>query len=443
MFLSDSVKAMFDAMSEGILLIDTEGRIVFGNSAYLNFLCRETGSYVHSIVGKKLTELRPGAVLPEVVKSGKPVLRAQRREQNEIYFVNMYPVRENDKIIGGLSVVTFMDAAEAFQDEIEAMHNRSRNIISHMNNAVSDITFENIVAKGRKSEACKAYARRIADTDFPILLIAESGTGKNAYAQAIHHASSRFDELFLTVNCSTMAEKLEIELFGCEPRAVSSAPNGYIGLIEAAEGGTLFIDEISEMPLDIQSKLLETLQSGIIRRVGADYGIQVNTRIIAASNIELNGLVADNRFKSELYYLLNTFSIQIPPLRERTEDIPVIVKQVLKNESLKQKKTINITDEALDTLIGHNWPGNIRELINVLEFALYLTKGDMITVESLPENIRASRKYAEATLDEKVRAFEKNEILKALDIYGDNLAGKKAAARALGISLASLYAKLK
>lgn len=444
MYLTDDIKAAFNAMHEGILFIDEDCRIIFGNTAYLNFLNRESAGSQLAIVGKKLTDIRPGAQLPEVIRTGKPILHAQRRETSEIYFVNMYPIYDRDKVIAGMSVVTFMDDANAFNSEIEAMHSRNRQALSHVNyEASGNATFDNIVAKGRKSAACKAYAEKIADTDFPILLIAESGAGKNTYAQAIHNASARREELFLTVNCATMADKLEVELFGCEPGARTDMPHGSSGLLEIAEKGTVFIDEISEMPLEIQSKLLESLQHGMIRRVGAAYGVYVRPRIIVGSNYDLTGLVADGRFKSELFYLLNTFSVNIPPLRERMEDIPVIVRQTLKREGLKQKKQLDITDEAMDRLMSHDWPGNIRELVNVLEFSLYLTQGDIITVESIPENIGADRKRMESTLQERVKAFEKAEILKALEFYGSDLTGKKAAARAMDISLASLYAKLK
>ncbi len=443
MYLTDDIKAAFNAMHEGILLIDDDYRVIFGNIAYLNFLNRESPGSQLSIVGKKLTDIRPGAQLPEVIRTGRPILHAQRRETSEIYFVNMYPIFDRDKVIAGLSVVTFMDDANAFKSEVEAMHSRSREAMTHVNNAVAETTFDDIVAKGRKSAASRAYAEKIAETEFPIMLIGESGSGKNAYAQAIHRASSRSQEVFLTVNCATIADKLEVELFGCEPGAFSSMPYGSTGLLEIADKGTLFIDEISQMPLELQSKLLDMLQTGVIRRVGADYGINVNPRIIVASNMELTDLVAENRFKPELFYLLNTFSVSIPPLRERMEDIPVIVKQTLRRVSLKQKRQISITDEALDKLMTHNWPGNIRELVNVLEFSVYLTQGDMITSDSLPENIGTDRKRMESTLQERVKAFEKAEILKALEFYGSDLAGKKAAARAMDISLASLYAKLK
>ena len=443
MIFSDDIKAMLNSMNEGVIIIDTDGIIVYGNDVYLKFVSKESGIPTSNIIGRRLLDLRPGARLPEVVRTGEPMLRQPRRELSDIYYVNMYPIINNGKIIGGLSIVTFIDDAAAFKEEFEAMERRNSQLISKMGSAESNVTFNTIVAKGRKSASCKAYAQRIADTDFPVLVTSENGVGKTVYAKAIHNASSRAEGPFIKVDCLMLGRRLETELFGSEPEQLSNYKVGNIGLIEAARGGTLFIDEISEMPMDIQVRLYESIQNGSFTRVGANYGIKLEARIIAASGVNLEERVAENKFSTELFYLLNTFSIHIPPLRERMDDVPLIVRQELGKISIRMKKKIGITDTAMERLMSHKWPGNIKELQHVLEFSSYLAKNDMITEESLPENIGFSQSGNETTLVERVRAFEKNEIQKMLEFYGNDLQGKRTVASKLGISLASLYAKIK
>jgi len=443
MILSDSVKAIFNSMNEGILIIDPDENIVFGNTAYKKFINSEAGRDIGPIAGKKLRQLRPGAQLPDVLKTGIPIMHAPRRELAEVYFVNMYPIFEGTDIVAAMSVVTFIDDAESFKGELEAIERHNEQVRNSMNNVSGMMTFDRIIARGRKSAACKAYAERIAATEFPILLISESGAGKGAYAQAIHNASPRAGGVFISLNCATYSETLNVQLFGSEPGAVSGSRHGSMGLLEAAEGGTLFIDEISEMSLDNQSRLLRALQSQSIRRIGGHTDIPINVRIIAASNVNLTDYIDRGRFRDELFYHLNTFNITIPPLRERMDDLPPLVRQILHGVSRMMKKPIGITDGAMDRLMAHNWPGNVRELINVLEFSAYLSKNDMITEDSLPENIGTAQKTSGQTLSERVKAFERSEIMKTLETFGNDLPGKKAAAQELGISLASLYSKLK
>ncbi len=446
MTLSEEMRQIFNAMREGILIIDTNGVIVFGNDAYRRFLTREGGGHdIGDIVGYRLRDLRPGARLPEVLKTGRPLLQEPRREVDDIYFVNMYPIYDRDgrSLMGGVSVVTFMEDAAAFQKQVQNVEQRGRQMLHRVSKA--EHTFHTIIARGEKSSACKAFAERIAASDAPVLLTGESGVGKDIYAQAIHNASSRSREVFTAINCATFnPETLDSELFGYVRGAFPGAnPGGKVGLFEAANGGTLLLDEISELRMDLQSKLLRTLQEQAIRPVGAVEEIPVNVRVIAATTADLEQSIREGRFRSELYYRLNMFRVDIPPLRERMEDLPFLVRQFLGEISSSMKRTITISDTAMEQLKLHDWPGNVRELRNVLEFSAFISADGIIHRENLPGHVGAAHWRDTTTLYQRVREYERGEIRRALQYYGSDLKGKRAAAAELGISLASLYSKLK
>ena len=447
MELNQDARAVLDAMREGINIIDAEGRIIFGNKAYLDFLSKETGIGIGSIEGQYLRDLRPGARLPEVLATGKPILHAPRMEkQDEIYFVNMYPIFQDGEMVGGLSVVTFLKDANAFQTELEQYEKRNKQVLHRVNKANSArYTFDSIVAVGENVQAVKALAQKAAETDATVLLASESGTGKELYAQAIHNASARKNEVFVAINCANFnANTLESELFGYVEGAFTGAKKGgKIGLFEAANGGTLFLDEVSEMDYSLQAKLLRAIQEGRIRPVGGVQEIEVDVRLISASNADLNTYIQQGRFRRDLYYRLSTFQIHIPPLRDRRQDIPALTDVVLSELSKKLKRSITITQEARRCLALHDWPGNVRELRNVLEFSAYLSDNGAIVRDSLPEHIvRPAVEQPEISLAQRVRVFERAEISKLLLKNGADLAGKKETARQLGISLATLYNKL-
>ena len=447
MHLDNAARAVFDAMQEGINIIDDQGRIVFGNRAYRDFLSKETGIDIGSIEGQYLRDLRPGARLPEVLATGRPILHAPRMEKkDEIYFVNMYPIFQDGQVVGGLSVVTFLKDAYDFQSELERYEKRNKQVLRRVNKANSArYTFDSIVAVGDNVKAVKALAQKAAETDATVLLASESGTGKELYAQAIHNASARKNEVFVAINCANFnANTLESELFGYVEGAFTGAKKGgKMGLFEAANGGTLFLDEVSEMDYSLQAKLLRAIQEGRIRPVGGVEEIEVDVRLISASNADLQAYIEEGKFRRDLYYRLSTFQIHIPPLRERRNDIPALTQVILQELSQKLKRPITITQEALGCLAAHDWPGNVRELRNVLEFSAYLSDKGAIVRQSLPEHIaRPAADGKEIPLAQRVREFEREEIRKLLLQNGSDLAGKKRTAQQLGISLATLYNKL-
>ena len=447
MELNQDARAVLDAMQEGINIVDMDGRIVFGNQAYRAFLDRETGGDIGPIEGRFLRELRPGARLPEVLSTGRPILHAPRKEkEDEIYFVNMYPIYQDGHMVGGLSVVTFLKDAYDFQSQLEEYEKRNKQVLRRVNKANSArYTFDSIVAVGDNVQAVKALAEKAAETDATVLLSSESGTGKELYAQAIHNASARRNEVFVAINCANFnANTLESELFGYVEGSFTGAKRGgKIGLFEAANGGTLFLDEVSEMDYSLQAKLLRAIQEGRIRPVGGVNEIEVDVRLISASNADLNAYIQQGKFRRDLYYRLSTFQIHIPPLRERRQDIPALTDVILSELSQKLKRSITITPEARRCLALHDWPGNVRELRNVLEFSAYLSDNGTIVQDSLPEHIvRQAVEQPEISLAQRVRVFERAEINKLLLKNGADLAGKKETARQLGISLATLYNKL-
>ena len=445
MELNAAARAAFDAMREGITIIDTEGRLVFCNQAYLEFLRKESGEPLESVEGKYLRDLRPGARLPDVLQAGKPILHITRQEIKDFYFVNLYPIYEGDVLMGGLSVVTFLEDAYQTREELEAVEARSRQVLRSISKANgARYTFDDIVAVTPAVARVKDLAQRIAVTDATVLLESESGTGKELYAQAIHNASSRRDGVFVAINCSNFnANMLESELFGYTEGAFTGAKRGgKMGLFEAAAGGTLFLDEVSEMDVGLQAKLLRVLQEHTIRPVGGLKEVAVDVRVIAACNADLPAYVAAGKFRKDLYYRLSTFPIHIPPLRERPGDIPALAQAILEDFSHKLRRPFRLTQDAITRLQAHSWPGNVRELRNVLEFSAYLTPSGVIDQEALPSDLIHQQQDAGLTLAQRTRAFEKRVILGLLEQNGASLEGKKRTAAQLGISLASLYNKL-
>lgn len=446
MQLNEAARAAFNAMREGITIIDTDGIIVFGNTAYREFLTKEAGGDIGPIEGYRLRDLRPGARLPDVLEKGEPILHLTRQEVEDFYFVNLYPIYRDGVLLGGLSVVTFLDDAYRAREELEAMEARSKQVLHRINKANgARYTFDDIVAESPAGAQTKALAETIAATDATVLLESESGTGKELYAQAIHNASLRREGVFVAINCANFnPNMLESELFGYVEGAFTGAKKGgKLGLFEAAAGGTLFLDEISEMDLGLQAKLLRVLQERRIRPVGGVKEIDVDVRVIAACNASLPDYVDQGKFRKDLYYRLNTFPIHIPPLRERTGDIPALAAAILDQLSHKLRRPFTLTDEAVRLLQAHSWPGNVRELRNVLEFSAYLTPSGVITCEAFPADLRRPAEHdAALPLVQRVRAFEKREIQRLLARNGASLEGKKKTAAQLGISLASLYNKL-
>ncbi|MFK9091924.1 sigma-54 interaction domain-containing protein [Bacillus salipaludis] len=292
-------------------------------------------------------------------------------------------------------------------------------------------------------------AKRVAKGDATIMLRGESGTGKELFAQSIHSESERKEKPFVTINCAAIPKDLlESELFGYEKGAFTGAEKDKPGRFEIANKGTIFLDEIGDMPLYLQAKILRVIQEKTIERIGSNKSIDIDVRIITATHQNLESLVKEEKFREDLYYRISVIPIFIPPLRERKEDLPILIEHYMREFSKAMKlPPKRLSEEALHKLLDYRWPGNIREMQNVVRHFVELEIGETVTLKSLP--LLVFDKDEEFTLKRAAEAprssskLEKSEIIHLLDRYGWHTEGKKKAASVLGVSLATLYRRMK
>jgi len=308
--------------------------------------------------------------------------------------------------------------------------------------------FEQIISQSGVMEKALNTAGRVAASKSTVLIRGESGTGKELIAKAIHYSSPRKDKPFITVNIASLSENLmESELFGHEKGAFTGAVKDRIGRFEEADGGTIFIDEVGDIPLPVQVKLLRTIQFGEFQKIGSNQTLKTDVRIIAATHRNLEEMIANGEFREDLFYRLNVVEVALPSLRERKEDIPILTEYFIKKYSGEMQKEIkSISSEALDYLVKYHFPGNVRELENIIERAVVLTRSEYIMKEDLPKFSQlkeSERKLDPLNLDdnyeEKVKAFELTAIKEALNRTHGN---KSAAARILGITERHLRSRL-
>jgi transcriptional regulator with PAS, ATPase and Fis domain len=307
-----------------------------------------------------------------------------------------------------------------------------------------EIHFDNIIGQSKAIRDVLELVKKVANTQATVLITGDSGTGKELIALALHSRSDRKDKLFLPVNCGALPETLlESLLFGHMKGSFTGAFANQEGLFEKARGGTIFLDEIGEIPQHLQVKLLRALEAKEILPIGSTTPRRIDVRVLAATNRDLNKEVEAGRFREDLYYRLNVMEIHIPPLRERPEDIPLLVDYFVKRHNPELKKNYEgIEEEAVRVLMSLPWKGNVRELDNVIEHTMILAEGEWITVRDLPASIVASGQGNAAftfNLKDALRQFEKQHILRALEQAGQD---RKEAAKLLDISLSSLYRKI-
>ncbi|MGB9711318.1 MAG: sigma-54-dependent transcriptional regulator [Thermodesulfovibrio sp.] len=305
---------------------------------------------------------------------------------------------------------------------------------------------EGIIGKSKKMLQVLDIVKKVTPTNATVLIYGESGTGKELIAKAIHYNSPRKDRPFIAINCAAIPETLiESELFGYEPGAFTGANTRKIGLIEAADKGTLFLDEIAELPLATQSKLLRVLQEKEVRRIGGKDTIRVDVRIIAATNKNLSTEVEKNKFREDLYYRLKVITVEIPPLRERKEDIPELVNFFIEKYSREFGKRINgIDNSAMEALFNYHWPGNIRQLETVIERAIIICEGEKITLKDIQDELKISmpRNVFEIDIPDEGINYEEleKELLKKALVKSNYVIAK--AARLLGMSYKTFWYRL-
>ena len=445
--IKEELSTILNSAQEGIQVADSEGTVKYVNPAFEHI----TGVKREDRIGKNVFEISPNGALAKVLNSGRQVKQLRNIVKGtDIEVVsNASPITVDGKITG--AVVIFQDISDVARltKELE----RSNSVIRSLHEELDQlrpVTFNlhDVIGRSPSLKKVIKLAEMASKANANVLLLGESGTGKEVIANAIHHESSRRDHPFVKINCAAIPENLlESELFGYEKGAFTGAVKSKEGKFELANNGTIFLDEIGDLSLSLQAKLLRVLQEREFERVGGPQTIKVDIRIIAATNRNLEWMVQNGGFRQDLYYRLNVLEIFLPPLKDRVEDIPLLVNHIIKKLNFKLGKNISGVDlKALDIFKKYHWPGNIRELENILERAMLLTEGNYIKANTLNSYLELEP-AADAFTDEADKIFpldklEKEMLLKALKKYGRSVAGKKAAAKALNISLSTLYYKL-
>lgn len=430
---------VLDFMHEAVVILNLEGRLIYANYAYENTL----GVPLNKVLGKYLSEIEPDVEAFKML-DGKNTYRGEYtfvKTVNKHIIGDALPIFNDNKLIG--AIATFRDVS----DIVKMNQKLSQIQINEKPKSASDALTAFTALKGRDEKLLSIlnFAAHVAKTDMPVLIQGESGVGKDLLPLAIHNESHRKEYPFIAVNCAAISETLwESELFGYEPGAFTGAnPKGKMGKFEGAQGGTLFLDEIAEIPLHIQAKLLRVLQNGEIEKVGSLKTIKVNTRVIAASNQNLKLLVDEGKFRADLFFRLNVISITLPPLRDRKVDIPILAEEFISRHSGPFSRTFQLSDEALQVLQNYAWPGNIRELENVIQYALVSCKDNIIRPLDLPESLfelGAASEKKDETLQDMIFETEKKALIKALEDCGNN---RSKAMKLLGLSRKTFYKKLK
>ncbi|MGE5485952.1 MAG: sigma 54-interacting transcriptional regulator [Ignavibacteriales bacterium] len=424
-------RAVLTAVNDGIVALDRRGRVAMMNPAAEKILRVKAAD----VLGRPADEfLGSGNPIVKAVSTGKPLdnVRASSivgRGSIE-YMASVRPIRDDGGAAAG--------AVAVLRDMEDARH------IAESARGQGVVVFEDIVHVSKRVERVIELARTVARSSSSVVIYGESGTGKELFARAIHYSSDRALKPFVPVNCAALPETLlESEVFGYEEGAFTGAQRGgKSGLMEFADGGTIFFDEIEEFALPLQAKLLRALQEGRVRRIGGHVEVAVDARVIAATNADLRSLVAQKRFRDDLYYRLNVFPIALPPLRERREDIPVLAEHFLRLVGARLGKRITrLSREALKALAAYDWPGNIRELRNVIERAINLAGGEEIGLEHLVFDpaLSPGGPGATAGLRASVAETEKAMLLDALSAYGSS----RKMARVLGVSHTTVLNKMR
>ncbi|WP_350252319.1 sigma-54 interaction domain-containing protein [Bacillus halotolerans] len=437
--------------AECIVVVDHEGNILYINQAYCDFLKKTE----EEAIGKPVQDVIENSRMHIVAKTGRTEAAAIHPINGSEMIANRYPLYVNRQLVGAVGTVMFRNPQEwmDYSRKIKPLLNELNYYKNRYEKELfSKYHFGDLIGNSSLFMEAKRLAERVSDSQSAVLLLGESGTGKELFAHAIHQNSRRRYAPFLRVNCASIPEHLfESEMFGYEDGAFTGAKKGgKKGKFELAHQGTIFLDEVGDMPLHMQSKILRVLQEKEIERIGARSPVPIDVRVIAATHRNLEEMVREGDFRQDLYYRLNVINIQIPSLRERIEDVMPIAGLLLKK--LERKfgfDGLELSKEAIAVLQSYSWPGNIRELENVLERAVNVLDGKRIEAKHLnltPEDqpIQRTIKIREyqsiQPLKETIAEAEKNAIIEALAAADGN---KIKAAKLLGIGKTSLYEKCK
>jgi len=448
---------IFDAMHDAIIIINAETTIVYTNHAYSELI----GVPIWKIIGKSMTIVEPTSKCLRVLRGADPYVNERIRIESVDMEViaTITPIYDGEKKLGVVSVFRSIDETIELSRKVERMEYMNRYLKNELDLKTKlPQAFNSIIGKNGRLTEVLAKAAKVAITNVNVLIRGDNGTGKEGVANAIHNASNRRKNPMIRVNCAAIPESLlESELFGYTAGAFTGAQKtGKIGKFELADKGTIFLDEIGDMNLSMQAKLLRVTQEKQIERIGGHRIIDVDVRIISATNKNLEEMVKEGTFREDLYYRLNVFSIILPPLRERKDDILLLVDHFAENIAReKGVEPFRFSKEVTDLFMEYDWNGNIRELQNVVEYIAVVYRGDTIFLDDLPRYLlnfktssesgtRESEREREARktgdMGEQIKAVEKNAIINALKEHNNN---KSAAMRTLGISRRTFYKKLK
>ncbi len=437
------LRFVLDNVYSGIIVCNERSQIIFMNKVYAELLKIDP----QEAVGKDIKEYFPGSRLSHVIATGIPEL-GQRcsLKTAAVLLVNRIPLKYSDKIVGVILQTVLRDYKD-FTDLVRKLNMLERKV-KHQEMALETIfspkyTFDSIIGESKVISEVKLLAQKYARADSPILILGPTGTGKELFAHAMHASSKRNLGPFVCLNCAAVPKDLlESELFGYEEGAFTGAKKGgKPGLIELASGGTLYLDEIGELPLAAQAKLLRIIEDKVLTKVGGIKSSEIDFRLIAATNRDLQAMIQRGEFRQDLFYRLNTMILNIPPLAKRSEDIPLLIKHFLKAAG---RPGCRLHEETLGALAHYQWPGNIRELKNIIDRALSLCEKDELKLEHLPVEVLEPgitiNLYGnpDNSLAQKMGNFEKTLLLNALQATQGNMS---KTAKLLGISRSVLYDK--
>ncbi len=437
---------IIDNMHEAVCISDAKGIVNYWNKSsekLYNIKAKD-------IIGRYIGEIFPNAMITKVLKHGRYVQNMKHEPvKGKLVILSVVPIyNSNGELITIVS--TDRDITEVVNLSEQLTYEKKKVELlkdAYQREIATNYNFSSITGKNKKIMEIIAICQKVASTTASILITGESGTGKEVFAKAIHEASGRQGP-FVAVNCSSIpVQLLESELFGyIEGAFTGASKKGKIGKFELANNGTLFLDEIGDMPFEMQAKLLRVLQDGMICRLGGEKEIITNTRIIAATNKNLKELIKQNLFREDLFYRISVVQLELPPLRERKEDIKELINLFINQVSKKENIDINLVEENIyKTLINYKWEGNIRELRNVIQKMVILSNDGVISEESIPQYMRdysvKDFENSEGSYDLRtsIEKLEKRMIMEAMNLAGGN---KQKAAQTLNIKRSTLYYKL-
>jgi transcriptional regulator with PAS, ATPase and Fis domain len=438
---AEMIEIILENAFEWLVVVDKEGHIIYINENYCKFLEVDRDK----AIGTHVTNVIENTRMHKVVESGKEEVADLQYIKGNYMIANRIPIIVDGEVIGAFGSVIFRDTSEWMQ-----MSSHVKNMMSKIQSYIQDIntgvkySLNDIIGESDSIRELKDKAQMIAPSDISILIRGESGTGKELFAHSIHQLSERSGQPFIKVNCAAIPEQLlESELFGYEEGAFTGAKKGgKKGKFQLAHKGTLFLDEIGDMPLNMQAKLLRVLQEGEVEAVGSSRVHQVNVRIIAATNRPLEKMMEEKRFRSDLYYRINVVPFVIPPLRERKDDIAPLAEFFLEKSMKASGKRIHgFQQEVMDVFTSYSWPGNLRELENMINASTYLSNENQVSLSSLPEYMKAGTLYnvESKTLKEIIDDTERSVLEQSLKRFQHD---RKKMAAALGISKSTMYEKL-